>query len=84
MATCEYELLRQQKIADNRKRMEQLGLQQVIAASGCLETWAVNITASGQSHMMDNLCNLLCTATSCQQLLVVEERSKGIFTEAMM
>ncbi|KAL3158798.1 hypothetical protein ABBQ32_011525 [Trebouxia sp. C0010 RCD-2024] len=29
MATCEYEVLRQQKIADNRKRMEQLGLQQM-------------------------------------------------------
>ncbi|KAL3135633.1 hypothetical protein ABBQ38_006114 [Trebouxia sp. C0009 RCD-2024] len=29
MATCEYEVLRQQKIADNRKRMEQLGLQQI-------------------------------------------------------
>lgn len=36
MATCEYEVLRQQKIADNRKRMEQLGLQQVLAvAAGC-------------------------------------------------
>lgn len=33
MATCEYEMLRQQKIADNRKRMESLGLQKVRAAS---------------------------------------------------
>lgn len=32
MATCEYEVLRQQKIADNRKRMESLGLQKVRAA----------------------------------------------------
>ena len=33
MATCEYEMLRQQKIADNKKRMESLGLHQVHAAS---------------------------------------------------
>lgn len=33
MATCEYEMLRQQKIADNRKRMESLGLQKVPAHS---------------------------------------------------
>ena len=35
MATCEYEILRQQKIADNRKRMESLGLQQVPALNVC-------------------------------------------------
>ncbi|DBB01870.1 hypothetical protein WJX77_007017 [Trebouxia sp. C0004] len=29
MATCEYEVLRQQRIADNRKRMDQLGLQKM-------------------------------------------------------
>ena len=33
MAACEYEMLRQQKIADNRKRMESLGLQQVLAVA---------------------------------------------------
>lgn len=33
MATCEYEILRQQRIADNRKRMEQLGLQKVCTAA---------------------------------------------------
>jgi len=33
MATCEYEVLRQQRIADNRKRMEQLGLQKVCTAA---------------------------------------------------
>lgn len=38
MATCEYEVLRQQKIADNRKRMEQLGLQQVLAVAECRQS----------------------------------------------
>ena len=29
MAACQYEMLREQKIAENKKRIEQLGLQQV-------------------------------------------------------
>ena len=33
MAACQYELQRQHKIAENKRRMEQLGLQQVCAAS---------------------------------------------------
>ncbi len=44
MATCEYEVLRQQKIAENGKRMEQLGLQQVSESCTCSmdahKTWS--------------------------------------------
>ena len=55
MATCEYEMLRQQKIADNRKRMESLGLQKVRAVS----KMGSHTSADRRTHSEQTLSDLL-------------------------
>lgn len=65
MATCEYEVMRQQKIAENRRRMEQLGVQQVIIvcrAFPILSSVWRNGTPSHGSHLITVLC------TACREL----------------
>ncbi len=63
MATCEYEILRQQRIADNRKRMEQLGLQKVCtAALSRVQAYLWAIACSTAESLSQPLKMLLATA----------------------